>query len=722
MLRRAWLFLNLLCMSTVALAESKGLTLWHSYRGAEEEALRQSVELFKEKSPDLDITLLSIPYEVMASKLTTAIPRGHGPDLFIFAHERVGDWTESGLLEPFELDGTGDEFFDATLSSLQYQERLMGLPLAFKSLALFYNKNVISSAPETTDGIIRLSQLLPDGVYPLLYQADSFYFHAPWFFGSGAKLFNGEPAGGLISDKAKASYDLIYRWRSDGILPSEISASLVTNLFNEDRSALVVNGPWFLGEIAEDVPFGVAPLPIVSATGDRATPFLTAEGIFVSAFSKAKEDSTALASFLAGEESAVIRGELGRQCVAHRGAWERSDLLANDPILGAFRAQVESTIPMNNSPEMRNIWEPTTVALKKILMGGATAEEAAEAAERRYAAITREPPAETSPTAYLVLVAILLSVTLLIGFRWLRGVTRRGEFGELLTGMRWVGPAVLATGVLVFVPFIAALGLSFFSHSNGEYTFVGLGNFRSIVGAEGFGVFQPLSFYFALAVTVLWTLVNIVLHVGIGLGLALLLNNKGLKLKALYRVLLILPWAVPNYITALIWKGLFHRQLGAINGFLELVGMESVSWFSSFWTAFVANVSTNAWLGFPFMMVTCLGALQAIPSDLYDAADLDGANGVQKFAHVTWPLLMPALVPAIMLGIVWTFNQFNIVYLVSGGEPDNATDILISEAYRWAFARREQYGYAAAYSALIFILLLGWSVFSTRFAKRFETR
>ena len=115
-------------------------------------------------------------------------------------------------------------------------------------------------------------------------------------------------------------------------------------------------------------------------------------------------------------------------------------------------------------------------------------------------------------------------------------------------------------------------------------------------------------------------------------------------------------------------------------------------------------------------------ALQAIPSDLYDAADLDGANGVQKFAHVTWPLLMPALVPAIMLGIVWTFNQFNIVYLVSGGEPDNATDILISEAYRWAFARREQYGYAAAYSALIFILLLGWSVFSTRFAKRFETR
>lgn len=712
----------MLFVASTALGQSSNLTLWHSYRGAEEDALQKSVELFNESNSPIEITLLSIPYEVMASKLTTAIPRGHGPDLFIFAHERVGDWTESGLLEPISQRGFDDEFFTATVSSLEYQGNLMGLPLAFKSLALFYNKNVISSAPDTTDGVIRLSQLLPKGVYPLLYQADSFYFHAPWFFGAGATLFDGQPSGGLESTAAINSYELLYRWRSDGILPSEISASLVTNLFNQNQAALVVNGPWFLGEIAEEVPFGVAPLPIVSATGKRATPFLTAEGIFISAFSKQKTDSLKLATFLASAESAVIRGEVGRQCVANRKAWELSTVLAEDPILGAFRTQVDNTVPMNNSPEMRNIWEPTTVALKKILMGGASAKEAAEAASRRYAAITREPPAQTSPSAYFVVVGVLLATVIMVAYRWLRGVTRRGEFGELLTGLRWVGPAVLATGVLVFVPFIAALGLSFFSHANGDYTFVGLGNFRSIVSAEGFGVFQPLSFYFALAVTVLWTLVNIILHVGIGLGLALILNSRGLRLKAMYRVLLILPWAVPNYITALIWKGLFHRQLGAINGFLELLGMESVSWFSSFWTAFVANVSTNAWLGFPFMMVTCLGALQAIPSDLYDAADLDGANGVQKFAHVTWPLLMPALVPAIMLGIVWTFNQFNIVYLVSGGEPDNATDILISEAYRWAFARREQYGYAAAYSALIFILLLGWSIFSTRFAKRFETR
>ena len=137
-----------------------------------------------------------------------------------------------------------------------------------------------------------------------------------------------------------------------------------------------------------------------------------------------------------------------------------------------------------------------------------------------------------------------------------------------------------------------------------------------------------------------------------------------------------------------------------------------VSFFGKFWTAFGANVATNTWLGFPFMMVVTLGALQAIPTDLEDAAAIDGATAWQRFRHVTLPLVKPALVPAVILGSVWTFNMFNVVFLVSGGEPDGSTEILVSEAYRWAFTRSSQYGYAAAYAVLIFVLLL----FGTRAA------
>jgi arabinogalactan oligomer/maltooligosaccharide transport system permease protein len=267
-------------------------------------------------------------------------------------------------------------------------------------------------------------------------------------------------------------------------------------------------------------------------------------------------------------------------------------------------------------------------------------------------------------------------------------------------------------GVLVITPFVVGSAVSLFAHREGEFTFVGLANFVSIITSEDYGLNDPLSFYFTLGVTVLWTAANVTLHLTFGMILALLLRDPWLKLRGIYRVLLIVPWAIPNYITALIWKGMFHKQFGAINGILGWFGVEPVSWFSQFSTAFAANLATNVWLGFPFMMVVTLGALQAIPRDLEEAAEVDGASRWQRFRHVTFPLLKPALVPAVVLGTVWTFNMFNIIYLVSGGEPDGATEILISEAYKWAFSRQEQYGYAAAYAVLIFFVLLGYSLFT----------
>jgi arabinogalactan oligomer/maltooligosaccharide transport system permease protein len=163
---------------------------------------------------------------------------------------------------------------------------------------------------------------------------------------------------------------------------------------------------------------------------------------------------------------------------------------------------------------------------------------------------------------------------------------------------------------------------------------------------------------------------------------------------------------------------MFHRQFGAVNAVLTFLGAEPVSWFSKFSTAFAANVATNVWLGFPFMMVVTMGALTSISKEVLEAAEVDGATRWQRFWYVTLPLLRPALLPSVILGAVWTFNMFNVVFLVSGGEPDGQTDILISEAYRWAFTRDAQIGYAAAYAVLIFLLLFGSSRLFERIQKK----
>ena len=275
----------------------------------------------------------------------------------------------------------------------------------------------------------------------------------------------------------------------------------------------------------------------------------------------------------------------------------------------------------------------------------------------------------------------------------------------------YLSPAMVGLGVLVFIPVVYGIVLGFMTRIYNDFQFAGLANYVAIL--SDFAISKPQNFYFTLGVTVLWTTLNVVLHVSIGLFLALLLNDQLLKARGIFRVLLIVPWAVPNYITALIWKQMFHREFGAINFFLTGLGAEPVSWFQTFWTAFFTNVATNTWLGFPFMMVVSLGALQSIPTDLYEAAFVDGASRWQRFKDITLPLLMPALVPAVIVGSVWTFNMFNIIYLVSAGQPNGATDILITDAFRWAF-ERDSYGYAAAYSTIIFIILLVFTVITNR--------
>ncbi len=285
------------------------------------------------------------------------------------------------------------------------------------------------------------------------------------------------------------------------------------------------------------------------------------------------------------------------------------------------------------------------------------------------------------------------------------------------TALGFLAPAAISMLVLVLAPFVIGLVLGFYDHHHGTWSFVGLHNFGEILSGGGRALDDPLNFWFIFGVTVLWTLANVAFHVTIGVALALVLSRTWLRGKGVWRMLFIVPWAVPNYITALIWKGMFTGEYGAINSVLHVFGLDGVSWFSSWATAFSANVITNTWLGFPFMMVVALGALESIPKELYEAASVDGASGWQRFRHITLPHLRPALGPAITLGSIWTFNMFNVIFLVSGGQPGGSTNTLVVDAYRWAFERGERYGMAAAYGTIIFLILLLWTVFGSRIVR-----
>ena len=305
-------------------------------------------------------------------------------------------------------------------------------------------------------------------------------------------------------------------------------------------------------------------------------------------------------------------------------------------------------------------------------------------------------------------VALLEGLLYLVLVRWLRA--------RLAVPLMLIAPAFLGLAVLIVYPLLWELNVSFTTMSLrnfrdpgllglGQDMFAGFDNYIRVFTQP---ILQQAGFGQVLWQTVVWTVVNVTFHVAGGLGLALLLNRQ-LRGKGIYRALLILPWATPQIVALAVWRTEYNTEFGMVNQLLGLAGIPGPNWLTDpFWN-FAAMVITNVWLGIPFMMVIMLGGLQSISAEYYEAAELDGANALQSFRHVTLPLLRPVLTPAIILGTVWTFNNFNVPFVINQFELETS-DTLVTGLFRAAF-QYNRYGFAGAFAFVIFLMLLAFTIF-----------
>jgi len=244
----------------------------------------------------------------------------------------------------------------------------------------------------------------------------------------------------------------------------------------------------------------------------------------------------------------------------------------------------------------------------------------------------------------------------------------------------------------------------------GWISFVGFANYLRFLR-------DPLyhrAFVRVFAWTVSWAILTVTLSFALGLGLAILLNDRGLRLRRLYRSLLIVPYAIPAFISILIWRGFFNVEVGLFNQVLSQYFGVRVPWLTDpFWARF-ACILTNVWLTYPYMMLVSLGALQSIPEEMYEAAKVDGATGWQRFSRITFPLLLISVAPLLIGSFAFTFNNFTLIWLLTRGEPvveigsrAGATDILLSYAYKLSFqgGRGAEYNMTAALAVVIFIIV-----------------
>lgn len=279
-------------------------------------------------------------------------------------------------------------------------------------------------------------------------------------------------------------------------------------------------------------------------------------------------------------------------------------------------------------------------------------------------------------------------------------------------------PALTLIGLIVLFPILYTFYISFTNmniYNWFTFNYIGFSNYQRAIFVIDSGFIKALIF------TIVWTIVNMVLQLIIAFIIAFLLNNKLLKGKGIYKTILLIPWAIPGYVSILIWRtGMFNTEFGLLNQWLNAMGLESVNWLGSSGIAFISLVVVNLWLALPFMVMIMDGALQSIDQSYYEAADMESANIFHKILFITVPLIKPVIGPAVIITLFTTFKQFDIVFLLTlqpGSRTGANLHTIITYAYENAFITNN-YGYSSAISIIIFILLIVFVILTNKRLKR----
>lgn len=286
-------------------------------------------------------------------------------------------------------------------------------------------------------------------------------------------------------------------------------------------------------------------------------------------------------------------------------------------------------------------------------------------------------------------------------------------------------PALISILFVTCLPILYTVYLSFTNYNMyhlNDFIFVGFSNYLTVFVGSIKNVFFPV-----LGWTVCFAVLSTLGSYFMGLVLAILLNNPNLKESRFYRALLIVPWALPSTIAILAWQGLLNEQYGGINNLLHTLGIPwNVPWMTDACWARVGIIIVNVWLGFPYMMNVCLGGLQAISNDYYEAARIDGATKFQSFCRITFPMVTRLSVPLVISTFASNFNNFGNIYMITQGGParvDNQfagyTDILASTTYKmttWS----NRYELSATFSVLIFLIVGSFTLINMKLSGSFK--
>jgi multiple sugar transport system permease protein len=726
----------MLC-ATVAFSQERIILRLTDWAGPDEMPLTQrAVKEFERQHPNIRVEYEPNPSRQYEPKILAELAAGEAPDVFLLDSKVIPSFTNKKILcdlTPYisKLNIDTTQWFPNVFAIARQGEKLYAFPKGFTPLMVYYNKKLLKKAglpvptPDWTwDDYLRYAQRLTKDSAGKTQQYGvtftNFYFSwIPWIWTAGSDVIDptGQVATGYFNSSAteKAFQFLIDLRLRHNVAPdvgtwvqAEKTGS-TTALFLNDKIAMIISGHWalpkFLNYIADGaLDIGVAPFP--RHPNGKKVNVMYESGWCVPVSSRYPEAAADLASFLAGEVGCRYMAAKKLEIPSVRKVAEEAVAADSTGMEKMFLDEVVyCRQPWGSIVErFTEIEWMLQDAVDAVMVSGKplheTFTEYAGRVDNKLSEIRGNASYEFKPIrSHSEIIYFLLAVSgaVLLGAFFLYYKARQKEKASTARAIGFLTPSLFHLTVFIFTPIIfsAYLSVHRWDIIVPNKPFVGLANFADMFNDDYFWNALKNTFIYAL---------NVPFGMVLSLGVALLMHRK-LKWLGFLRTLYFLPSVTSFVAISLVWMWIYNPQFGVANFFLNMVGLPSMKWLNSPQSAMYSVMLFTIWLGMGYQMIIFLAGLQGIPEELYEAARIDGANGIQRFFKITLPLLRPTSFFILVTSLISSFQVFTSIYVMTSGGPERSTDVIVYHIYQAAWEQLRM-GYASAMAWVLFILIM----------------
>ncbi|MFC1734488.1 extracellular solute-binding protein [Candidatus Hydrogenedentota bacterium] len=717
--------------------ETTTITFWDLNPGTNRTPYREyMVNDFEEKNPDIKVDYVRVPYSASVSKVVYAIQAGNPPDCSLIMSGWVAQFVAMGGLEdlePYIANWEHKNEIDETALEIDRESngRASYMPTTMGADALYYRKDWFDrdgiKPPTTWEELVEVAKFYTkpkENQYGLAIRGGhggSTYTYYFMVAALGKEVFDKNGICRLNEPEAVEGLqfycDLVNEYKVTQPTGVTDGYRELVGSFSSGVTAMYIHNNGSIGDqlrkFKDKNKFMTARLP-AGPRGSVST--IGCNGYVIYSSSKKKEAAWRLISHFVTREMQVYYCKNTGAYPANKLAQQDSFFTTENPYYEAFfypgagkALKAHAPLFLPGIPNFQD--QVMTSEVQNCLMGKTSVQEAAdtiaEGLTREYQSwlkrggdVRTETPKNGSLVSFVVMVAGVGAVLVIIS-------RMGGGSIETVTGRKTALPYMLLLPAFMMIATFKfyPIAKTFFL-STQYYVMSDLKN-QHYIGLESFRrAFGDAHFWSCLGHSFVWVFASVSLQFASGLGVALLLNND-FKGRGVYRAIVLCPWALSGVVVELMWSWMFHGQIGVINDMLLKAGIisEHIAWLAHANTALAAVIIANVWRGMPFFAVTLLAALQTIPPEMYEAADVDGGGRFAKFRHITMPMIRDMVFVTVLLRSIWTFNNVDLIYTMTKGGPGNSTQTLATYIFTRATSALDM-GYGAALAVILFFILM----------------